>query len=525
MKTMTTVNGRKRWVAVGFLVLVVALVGALMLTACGDGGNGPSGPSTVEYGYPSTGLGGHMGIDPQSTTAGIVGVHTAETLHGTPGLAESWELAPNITYIDYVIRDGIKFHNGDEMTVEDVKFSWDRCFNSSLVGTGLTQVMNRFIDHVEIIDDDEVRVYLKEWTMSLLESSPVIVPKNHIEEVGWEAWANSPVLTGPFKIKFWTRDVSVWYEQAFAEEGHWYWGTDTPNYDELIIHSVVEPTTRLAMLKTGELDAAHVPTTLIPDVESDPDLTLVTSEYSRCWNIIFYDMINVGVNASPLLDPDVRRAVSLAINREDIAENVFHGAYEPWGSYWSPNILGYRENAPDPYNPTEAISLLDTAGYPDGFETVFSYPQGEDTASAAVISCLDDVGITATAQPYEPVMWGTMKWNGEHTGMGYLHIPWWGGSYYPDSIFGGEIYDWGPGAVDIPVEIWDAFDELTNATTVGALEEAAWAAEDAYFEAGYKIPVWAIHAALAYGPTVESWNPGWPDDGYTVNLINLQYKE
>jgi len=535
---MRDMKGRKGWVTGGLVVLVVALVGALVLTACapsdGNGGNGyepPPRPWIVRYGYPTAGLGGSIGIDPETTTAGIVGIQTAESLHRVdpnthevvPSLAASWELAPDHSYIDYFIREGVMFHNGDIMTTEDVKFSWERCFDEDLVG-GTATVMKRFIDSVEIIGDDQVRVYIKEWTWSVLTSSPIIVPKYYIAVEGWEGWADQPVLTGPFKIVDWERDVYVHYEKAFPEEGHWYYGTDIPNYDELIIYSVVEPSTRLAMMKAGELDAAHVPSANIPDVEDDPNLTVVMAEYSRCWNIIFWDMYHLE-SPSPFNDPDVRRAVSLAIDREGIAENVYHGTYEPWGSYWSPNIIGYRYREPDPYDPDEARRLLEEAGYPDGFDTYFSYPLGEDVESSAVIACLSEVGIRAEAQGYEPLTWGTMKWSAQHTGMGYLHIPWWGGSRYPDSVFGAEIYDFG-GVVDIPgeEEIEDAFDQLTNALTEEELIEAAWAAEDVYFEVNYKIPVWAIHTAFAYGPTIENWDPSWPDDAMNQNLITVQYK-
>jgi len=529
---MRDTKGRKIWVTGGFLVLAAALVGVLLLIACapsdGNGGNEtpPPRPWIVRYAHPTTGLWGVIGIDPQTTPVAIVTVQTAETLHRidpdtlevVPSLATSWEVAPDHSYIDYFIRQGVRFHNGDLMTAEDVKFSYDRMHDEDLVGPW-APVFDRFVNRVEIINTDQVRVHFKEWSWSWLLNSPVIVPKKYIEDVGWEEWAENPVLTGPFKIVDWERDNYVHLVKAFDE--HWYWGADIPNYDELILYSVVESATRLAMLKAGELDASHIPPANVPDMENDPNLTLVTSEYSSSWNVIFYDW---GDPDSPFYDPNVRRAVSLAIDREGIGESVLHGTHEPWGNYWSPYILGYRYKEPDPYDPDEARRLLEEAGYPDGFDTVFPYPLDREIESEAIIASLATVGISAEAQGYEPTTWGTMLYFSQHIGMGYINLPWWGGAYYPDRVFGDEIYHWAAQVSRGIPEIREAFEQMTEAVTEEELIQAAWAAEDLVFELGYKIPLWAVHAAFAYGPTVEHWNPSWPGDEWTQNLITLQYK-
>ena len=529
-------KGRKSWVTSGFLILVVALIGALVLTACagggGNGGNGGNGyeppprPWIVRYGFHATGLVSLNGIDPQTVGAGMVSRQTAEylsiidpdTLKVGPGLATSWEVGPGRSYIDYTIRQGVKFHNGDLMTAEDVKFSYDRCLDKDLL-PDIAIIYQDFIDRVEIIGTDKVRVYLKKWTWS--RGSPVIVPKNYIEDVGWEEWFNKPVLTGPFKIVDWEPDVYVHYVKAFPEEGHWYYGNDIPNYDELYILSVVEPATRLAMLKTGELDASHISPANVPDVQNDPKLTLVMSKYSAAWSILFCERFDV---SSPFNEPNVRKAVSLAIDREGIAKNVLQGTYEPWGSYWGPNILGYRYKEPDPYDPTEAKRLLTEAGYPDGFDTSFAYPLNYGLESQAVIASLATVGIRAEARGYEAITWGTMLWFNQHVGMVYSAFPWWSGAIYPDAIWLTEFYGWGAQVSrDIP-EVKDIYDQMTEAATEEELKQAAWAAEDLYFELGWKMPVWAVNAAFAYGPTVENWRVGFPGDENTQNLITLQYK-
>ncbi len=528
---MRDIKGRKKWVTSGFLFLVAALITALALTSCaGGGGNGEEPEQRiVKYGFPTTGLGGYIGIDPNSAQY-IVGQACSDTLIKrdpatralVPGLATSWEANRDELYVDYVLRQDVKFQNGDPFTAEDVQYSIERMKDPDIAGPSDAALYDDFIGEVEIIDDYHVRVHYKQWAWGSLTVSPWIVPMNYIEEEGLEEWAEEPVLTGPFKIVDWERDISVHFVKAFPEEGHWYYGSDTPNYDELYIYSIVEPSTRLAMLKAGELDAAQVPPANIPDVENDPNLTMVMSEYGSAYWIIFYDMDLPG--PSPLQDPNVRKAVSLAIDRAGIAENVFFDTYEPWGSYYAPYMLGYRYRDPDPYDPDEARRLLEEAGYPDGFDTVFSYPLDYTQQSQAVIASLANAGIRAEAQGLEPTTWGTMLYNEELTGMGYLHVPWWGGNYYPDVVFGQEVMDWASAFAKRIPEIGAAFGNMLFLTeTMEELEQAAWEAEDVFFELGYKIPVWAIHAAYAYGSTIDSWQPEMGEPQHP-NLVYIKYK-
>ena len=534
-------KGRKRWIIGGVLVLVAVLVAVLILRDSappdGNGGNEGNGeppprPWVVRYGESRTGLGSWIGIDPQTIGMPIVAMQTAEILflsdeetrEPTPFLATELEYSENGTYVDIFLMDDVRFHNGDLMTAEDVKFSYDRMQNEDLV-MGWAPIYQRWIDHVEVINDYQVRIY---GTLEAIEEGsprkdfplqPAIIPKNYISEVGWEEWAEQPVLTGALKIVDWERDAYVHYEKAFPEEGHWYWG-DLPNYDELIIYSVTEPATRLAMLKAGELDVAQVPPANIRDAESDPKLTVHISEWCYSWDIVFYERFD---EDSPLYDPNVRRAVSLAIDRAGIAENVLHGLYEPRGSYWAPYSFGYRYREPDPYDPDEARRILAEAGYPDGFDTSFSFPLDQGVVSTAVIASLAQVGIRAESRGYEGVTWGTMLYFNQHVGMGFMWIPGWGGQYYPEDVFGQELHSYAAQVSRYLPEVEEAYDRMVSSDNEEEYMQATWAAEELiYDELGYKIPLWAVHAAFAYGPTIEEWEP-WQG---TVEqfLVELKYK-
>jgi len=531
---MRVTKSRKRWITGGFMLLVVALIGALVLTACaptGNGGNGGNGyeppprPWVVRFGYSGGGMSGYLGVDPMSGAEILKGLagdimsgFDSETHQPVQFLVTHEETNRDEKYTDHWIREGVPFHNGDIMTAEDVAFSYNRMQDADIVGAPASVTWSVFLKEAEVIGDYQVRLHWTNMGSPVRTVNPfqaVIVPKNYIEEVGWEAWAEEPVLSGPMKVVDWERDVDIHLENAFPEEGHWYWG-DVPNYDELILEAVPEAATRLAMLKTGELDIASISSANVPDVESDPDLTLAMQHYSGVWCILFCDYDNPG---TPLSNPLVREAVSLAIDREGIAENVLYNTAEPWGNYWAPYMLGYERREPDPYDPDEALRLLEEAGYPDGFDTYFNYPNSQEVVAQAVIASLLEVGIRAEAKPYEVMTWYEKYQNDQLIGMSYTAQPLWGGTYYPDECFDQEVRGWGaPVSKDID-EVWDAYWAIIDSETEEEMAAAAQAAEELVLdELGYKLVVWATHSVYAFGPTIEDWDPAFP-------LFTATYKE
>jgi peptide/nickel transport system substrate-binding protein len=413
--------------------------------------------------------------------------------------------------MDYWIRTDVPFHNGDLVTAEDVKFSLDRYLDPDVVGPEWAAINDRFLNRAEIVAADHIRMYFDEWNWAyaLSTSGAPVVPKKYIENLvanlgkveGWTAWAEQPVTTGAFKVVDWERDSYVHLVKAFDE--HFYHGV--PPFDEAYVYVVVEPSTRLAQLKAGEVDIANIPPSNVLDVKNDPKLSLVWSKYSSPWCVRFYDVFTPET-PSPLQDPDVRKAIKLGIDREGIAENVFQGAFEPWGSFYPPYHIGYRERDPDPYDPTEAKRLLTEAGYPDGFDIVFSYPLDRQAESLAVIASLAQVGIRAEAKGYEPTTWATMLWNNQHVGMGYIHQPWWAGS----SVFdiGDFVNGWGAQGTRWSPEIRAAWEAQNAATTEEEYTQTCQAAEDVLFGLDCQMVVWAVHGAYGYtNKTIKSWEP------------------
>ena len=170
----------------------------------------------------------------------------------TPWLATKWsESADGLTY-DFELRQGVKFHNGDAFTAEDVQFSFER-----YKGSGATD-LKKHVKSVEIVNPHQVRFHLHEpWPDFLtFYATPAtgaawIVPKKYVEKVGDEGFKNHPIGLGPYRFVSHQPGIEVVFE-AYTE----YW-RKTPHVKRLVMKGVPEPTTRLAMLKRQEADVAY----------------------------------------------------------------------------------------------------------------------------------------------------------------------------------------------------------------------------------------------------------------------------
>src|SRR5436189_5717166 len=169
-----------------------------------------------------------------------------------PSLAESWSTSPDGLVYEFVLRKGVRFHNGDPVTAEDVKFSLER-----YRGTAASSFRER-IAAVEVIDPQRVRVRFKQpWPdFMTFYGTPAtgagwIVPKKYVEKVGDDGFKKAPVGAGPYRFVSFTPGVELVLE---ANESYW---RKTPSVKRLILRSVPDDTTRLAMLKRGEADIAY----------------------------------------------------------------------------------------------------------------------------------------------------------------------------------------------------------------------------------------------------------------------------
>jgi peptide/nickel transport system substrate-binding protein len=187
-----------------------------------------------------------------------------------PSLAESWTVSPDGLVYEFVLRRGVKFHNGDPVTAEDVKFSFER-----YRGTAASVFKSR-IATVEVVDAQRVRFRLKQSWPDFMTyyGTPAtgagwIVPKKYLEKVGDEGFKRAPIGAGPYKFASFNPGIELVLE---ANEQYW---RKTPTVRTLVFRAVPDSSTRLAMLKRGEADVAYTfRGVLAEEVRRTPGLTL-----------------------------------------------------------------------------------------------------------------------------------------------------------------------------------------------------------------------------------------------------------
>jgi len=310
-------------------------------------------------------------------------------------LAESWTESPDGLVYEFKLRQGLKFHNGDPFTAEDVQFSFERYKGVSATA------LQEHVDKVEIVDPYTVRFHLKEpWPdfMTFYGTSAtaagLIVPKKYMESVGPDGFKQHPVGLGPYKFVSHKPGVEVVLE---AFEGYW---RKVPNIKRIIKKGVPEVATRLAMLKKGEAQFAFALTgTAAEGAKRDPDITIVDTRHASIFWIEFADQWDP---KSVWADKRVRLAVNYALDRQAINEAACLGYCPPAGVI-VPRVMEYAlQTEPVPYDPEKAKQLLAEAGYPKGFDAGELAPiAGFEIVGEAVVNYLNAVGIRVKMRPME----------------------------------------------------------------------------------------------------------------------------
>ncbi len=327
-----------------------------------------------------------------------------------PCLAESWkENADGLVY-EFKLREGLRFHNGDRFTAEDVKFSFQRYRGTA------ARLLHERIKAVEIVDPYRVRFVLdRPWPDFLaFYGTPAtgaawIVPKSYIEHVGEEGFKRHPVGLGPYKFVRLTPGIELVLE---ANEQYW---RKTPSIKRIVIKGVPDRTTRLAMLKTGEADIAYLMVGVeAQTIREDPKLRLAHVISSATWWLDFPEQWQA---KSPWADRRVRLATNLALDKQGVNEAERLGLSRLTGSI-IPSVMEFALPLdPEPYDVAQAKRLLAAAGYPNGFDAGDLTPVPPFTSfGEAVANSLAAVGIRTRVRSMERATfyesWRTKKLHG-----------------------------------------------------------------------------------------------------------------
>ena len=311
-------------------------------------------------------------LDPSDTEAFITPFMVLYAIHdalvkpmpagdNTPSLAESWTVSKDGLTYEFVLRRGVKFHNGDPVTAEDAKFSFDRYRGAS------AKLLKDRVREVQVVDPGRVRFVLKEpWPdfMTFYGTSATgaawIVPKKYVERVGEDGYKKAPVGAGPYKFVSFNPGIDLVME---AWDGYW---RKTPSVKRLVFRSMPDETTRAAALKSGDVDIVYLlsgPTA--EDVKRTPGLTLAAA---RPPGVVFLDLPDQWDPKSPWHDRRVRLAASYALDRQALNRAETLGMSRPTGGL-VPRVLEFaRAFDPPAHDPARAKQLLADAGFPNGFD-------------------------------------------------------------------------------------------------------------------------------------------------------------
>jgi len=269
-------------------------------------------------------------------------------------LAESWEISDDECCYTFHLRQGVKFHDGSEVTAEDVGFSLDLCQASEYQGT-LVDGM----DHWEIVDDYTINVYTTTPYAPFLRSvvDVPIASKAYYESVDESEFAQNPMGCGPYKFVSHKLGDSVVLE-AFED----YYG-GAPEIKNVTFKVLADAASISIGLRSGDLHFAEVEASVLNTLEEDPNVEIETAKQTG-----FY-FIAMNTEKEPYNNVTFRQAINYAIDREALVEAVLEGQGEVNSNLLTPEREGYSESEKQyGYDPELAKSLLAECGYPDGID-------------------------------------------------------------------------------------------------------------------------------------------------------------
>jgi peptide/nickel transport system substrate-binding protein len=312
-----------------------------------------------------------------------------------PGLATEWKVTGPQTY-QFALRQGVRWHNGDPFTAADAKYSIERTYDPA-VKTMVSTVLAT-IERIETPDPATLVIHTKKpdplLPARLSFYGGQIVPKRYLEQVGADGFARRPVGTGPLRFASWVKD-----DRTVLEANPDYWGGRV-DVDRVIFRPLPETATRLAALLKGEVDLI---TALPPDQYERVSQHATTKVASTLYAGLY--VFNVNSRVPPLNDPRIKQALSLGLDREAIARELWRGratvANGPIArgdNHYDPSLPPLR------YDPNEARDLVKKAGYknePIYIEAAPGYTANDRAVSEAAAAMWKDIGFNTVVEIIE----------------------------------------------------------------------------------------------------------------------------
>lgn len=428
-----------------------------------------------------------------AVVSNLVGMQMFDTLLNkvdgefVPNLATDWQWADDNLSITFTLREGIKFHNGETMTAEDVAFTYN-----TAMATGYTESLCGYMDHMEVDDDTHVTLYLKDVygaaLESIVESTLGIFPKAAYE-ADPEGFARNPIGTGPYKFVEWASGASISMTK-FDE----YWGeaASIPNVKFVLYNNAA--TSAALALENDEIDIlTSVASTDVSRLDAASNVQVVKCDGSSIAFVMF--SMEEG---SLFQDENLRLAVAHAINKEDVLLGAVEGQGTVANAIFPSYTFGIEGYEAPGYDVEKAKEYLAAAGYPDGL-TIDVVANSRDTyykPAEIVQAQLSEVGINLNMEKMESNAWFEDVWRAGNYGMSILlfSCPMADVLYYYQMFTTGGTENFGQ--VVCP-ELDEAYERARTTTDLDARAEACYDVVKAFGDHAICVPIFNMDKVMA----------------------------
>lgn len=448
-----------------------------------------------------------------------------ETAAFLPGVATKWQLSPDGKTWTITVRKGVKFHNGEDLTVDDVVFTMRDTYGPVSIqeaGSPLVSAVAKDTAKVEALGPDTLQVVHNtprpDFPFILGEQAQgnygALIPQKYFEQVGRDGYNKKPVGAGPFKFAKHLISEQMTYERF----GDYYNPERSAKFQTLDMRLVPEVSTRVAALRAGEADLIEANLSVVKQVEAGGGRAIFAKESSYIW------VYTPGCQKPelPCNKRDVRYALDYAIDKQTIMKELYgapNGGAAKGFSYVTPSALGYSSALdPLPYDPQKAKELLARAGYPGGkgFRpfTIHTWQAGDvpfmpELAELVANYWRKNLGIEATVRVGDAT---TVKeiWFRHEIDGDFLVRPnetRWDGSSIGPTLYGdpkGRAYI-GGGDTSLTEAVKEALSVLDPAKR----HEAVNKMYTKFFDAHYEIGVGFVNLPWGVGPRIATYQP-WP---------------
>ncbi len=415
-----------------------------------------------------------------------------------PRIAESWSHSDDLKTWTFKIREGVKFHNGYDLTASDVKWTVER-----ILADDKTPVRNflKLVDSVEAPDDTTVVFHIS-TPYAIFDRQTkytYVMSQKYWEEAGDDGYANEPVGTGPYKMVEWVKDDKMVLE-AFED----YWGGEMV-VKKATFRPIPSDAGRANALLSGEVDIVpSLPPSLMPMLANDPNIVV---EAENGFRVAYLGM---DPSQPPFDHPKLRQAVDFAIDREAIAEKLMRGTGEATGIIIPPNNEGYDPSFETvKFDPEAAKRLVEESNY-DGTPIVMDYPNNNypmaNEQAQAIAGYLSDVGINVQLNSLEFTAYFPLWVQNQLDKMTFFAF---GSSQFHATTILGSMYETGAHNWQGDPEI----DELIKAQIMEPDQEKQQALISEAFRKGNEmrqfIPLWNMN--IVYGAKKSADYEPYPD--------------